>query len=130
MNDAAKLIKEAKQAIHILRRISNLIENRTPSLYDNVVYVHGDYALAREIQQRLKVVTMKKIMEATSIKAMRMQVGETYVHVFISDLPPHCRFVDKPIMLPAQDALPERSSTVREIECDDLRPKLPEEATT
>ena len=125
MDDAARLIREAKQAIHVLRRISNLIEGKLPSLYDNVIYVHGDYALAREIQKRLKIVTMKKLMEATNIKAMRMQMGSTYVQVFISDLPPHCHWVSKTITLPAQEALPERDEVTREIVCDDPRLKLP-----
>jgi len=126
-HEAATMVKELKATIKIVRSLDDLLEGTMPSLYPHEIYVHGNYELARKMQQRLKVPTMKKSGFEVRNPAMQIIKDGIKVHVFITDLPPHCRIVQKQVVLPAQDALPERSSTVREIVCDDPRSTPPEE---
>ena len=125
-HQATKMVDELKATIKIIRRLDELLEGTMPSIYPHEIYVHGNYELARKIQQRLKILAMKKSGFEQRNPAMRLTIDGVTVHVFLSDLPPRCRMVERMRTLPAQEALPEREEVVRAIVCDDPLPKLPE----
>ena len=125
-HQATIMVNELKATIKIVRSLDELLEKTMPSIYPHEIYVHGNYELARKIQQRLKVLVMKKSGFEQRNPAMRILKDGIIIHVFLSDLPPRCRMVDVTRTVPAQEALPEREEVVRKIVCDDPLPKLPE----